>query len=125
MIDARLDSRAFFFALAAAPALWPAAAFAGAAQAAERPAPANHCAQMYGEGFAPLAGSPVCVRIGGRVRVEAGAGASSGWRVAPEVGSASRAASPGMGGLGMGGSRPMGAPHPMGGPSHVRVPRNF
>jgi hypothetical protein len=88
-----------------------------AALAGERPGPPNHCAAMYGPGFAPLAGSPNCVKIDGRVRVEAGVGSGgvAPWRVAPEAGAASRAASPG--GF-------VGAPAPRG-PSHVHVPRKF
>ena len=40
-----------------------------------------HCA-IYGPGFAAVAGSDTCIRIGGRVRVEAGNGRTSlntGW----------------------------------------------
>ena len=46
-----------------------------------RPVGADRCA-AFGPGFAAVAGSDTCVRIGGRVRVEAGRGTfdpNTGW----------------------------------------------
>lgn len=64
----------------------------------------------YGPGFEAVGGG-TCVKIGGRVHVETGLGASN-WRVAPSAGAASAAAAPQFG-LGAG----------PGAPSHLRLRR--
>ncbi|MBK9081027.1 MAG: porin [Rhizobiales bacterium] len=94
--------------------------FAGALAAACAPAAANDragagmCA-AYGPGFAPLAGTGACVKIGGRVRVDFGA-IGGDWRVAPQAGASMGPA-----------FAPAPAPHPLADPSHLRVrpARNF
>jgi len=77
--------------------------------AAQLPTTKGPCA-AYGPGFEAVGGG-TCVKIGGRVHVEAGMGASN-WRVAPSAGAASRAAAPDFG---------LGAGH--GSPSHLRLRR--
>lgn len=79
---------------------------------AARVEPANPCAH-HGPGFRAIAGSSTCVKIDGRVRVDAGVGVSH-WRVAPAAGAATRAAAPGLG------LAPTGS-----GGSHVRLPRGY
>ena len=93
------------------------AAACGPATANDR-AGAGMCA-AYGPGFAPLAGTGACVKIGGRVRVDFGA-IGGDWRVAPQAGASS--------GASMGPAyAPSAAPHPLADPSHLRVrpARNF
>jgi hypothetical protein len=98
---------------AAALALSPAAAqaFERTPFGAQLPTTKNPCAS-YGAGYESVGGS-TCVKIGGRVHVEAGLGASD-WRVAPSAGAATRAAAPDLG---------VGAAH--GAPSHLRLPRRY
>ena len=98
-------------------ALIPAVARAGSAQdrhpfgAPALPTTKNPCA-AYGAGIESVGGS-TCVKIGGRVHVEAATG-GSGWRVAPSAGAAMRAADPDMGGLAQPGA-----------PSHLRLPKRY
>lgn len=88
-------------------------AAATGAFAGDRRAPVDPCA-AFGPGFAPLSGSSACVKIGGRVRVEAGMSRGlADWRVAPQAGAASGAAMPAFA-----------APH-AGGQHRLRPARNF
>lgn len=118
LLDARFESLRLAAALcAAALALAPVCARAGGAQdrnpfgAPALPTTKNPCA-AYGPGFEAISGS-TCVKIGGRVHVEASRGASD-WRVAPSAGAAMRAAAPEWAGHA--------AP---GAPSHLRLPRRY
>ena len=105
----RLAAAVCAAALAFSPAV--AQAFDRAPFGAALPTTKNPCAS-YGPGFESIGGS-TCVKIGGRVHVEAGLGASN-WRVAPSAGAATRAASPDVG---------VGAAP--GAPSHLRLPRRY
>lgn len=105
---------------AAAAALAPLAARAGGLPTNERgpfgssalPTTKSPCS-AYGPGFEAVAGSSTCVKIGGRVHVDAGFGAPD-WRVAPAAGAATRAAAPGFS---------SGAA--IGAPSHLRIQRRY
>jgi hypothetical protein len=115
MIPTRRHESLRFAALACAAtiALAPSAARAGGAFAQDRtpfganlPTTKSPCAG-WGPGFESVGGS-TCVKIGGRVHVEAGAG--SNWRVAPSAGAATPS---------------FNSPPAPGAPSHLRLPRRF
>lgn len=104
----RLSAAICVAALALAPAAAQALDRQGFGQPA-LPTTKNPCA-AYGAGFESV-GAGTCVKIGGRVHVEAGV-SDSNWRVAPAAGAATRAAAPEIG---------FGAAHAS--PSHLRLRR--